>query len=186
MSERGRRWLWRCGLGLTLCATLAALLVGPWRTLVGTVAGSPPGDALHSCPAGTAFPIMDSPHVSQSEMEQVRYNSQPPTSGPHFAFSLAPGRYTVAVPEGLAVHAMEHGHVIILYAETTPETTIADLERVAKRHADKVVLAPSEKLSDGIAMTAWGCLETLSGYDESAVERFVVTLGGRYDHGWRR
>lgn len=184
-SPRVRRWAWRAATGTVLLAMAVALLAGPYRFLLGNVAGStaqPARDA--SCLPGEPVEILDSPHISQAEGDTVEYNSVPPTSGPHFPFTIATGVYDQPVPEGLFVHAMEHGHVVIHYAPDVPAPEVDALTRLAKRHGNDVILAPYPPLGNGIALTAWGQIDHLDGYDEQRVTAFVERLAGRYDHGW--
>jgi hypothetical protein len=186
VSLRAERWAWRiCAAGLA-AATVAALLAGPWNFLAGSVTGSAAGTREAQCLPGREIPIMDSPHVSPAEIESARYNSSPPTSGPHFAFTPATGIYTAPVSEGLTVHAMEHGHVIVQYAPGTPQDTVGHLRRLAKRYGKDVILAPYPRLDSGIALTAWGRIELFDSYDETGATAFIERLRDRYVHGWTR
>jgi len=45
----------------------------------------------------------------------VEYNSNPPTSGPHYETPADPGKYDLPVEDGYLVHSLEHGYVIISY-----------------------------------------------------------------------
>ena len=45
----------------------------------------------------------------------VEYNSNPPTSGPHYAQWEKPGIYSKVLQDGNLVHSLEHGYVIISY-----------------------------------------------------------------------
>jgi hypothetical protein len=184
-ATRRQRWAWRAGAAAVAALTAAAaLLTGPYQALFGTVAGSDAEAAREApCLPGDPVPIMDSPHISESEVGSVSYNSMPPTSGPHFAFTVAPGVYDTPVPDGLAVHALEHGHVVIRYADSLPDREVAALARVARRYGADVVLAPYPEVA-GIALTAWGRFDLLDRYDEDRVIGFVEALRGRYDHGW--
>jgi hypothetical protein len=128
--------------------------------------------------------IMDSPHIAQTGADAVAYNSLPPTSGPHFAFTVATGVYTRPVPDGLTVHAMEHGHVIISYAPDTGDREVAALTRLARRYGGDVILTPYPRLERGIALTAWGRIEHLDSYNPDLVITFVEALRDRYNHGW--
>jgi hypothetical protein len=180
-----RRWIWRAATGTTLLALGAALLAGPYQVLLGNVAGSTAQPAREApCLPGEAVEILDSPHISQAEADTVEYNSLPATSGPHFAFTVATGVYERPVAEGLFVHAMEHGHVVIHYAPDMPAQDVEALARLAKRHGDDVILTPYPPLADGIALTAWGRIDHLDGYDERRITEFVERLAGRYEHGW--
>lgn len=182
---RRQRWAWRGGAAGVVVVAVAALLAGPYQSLFGTVAGSnSQGTRDAPCLPGRSVPIMDSPHISESEAGSVEYNSLPPTSGPHFAFTATPGVYDTPVPDGLAVHALEHGHVVIRYADSLPDREVDALARIARRNGADVLLAPYPPLVDGIALTAWGRIDLLERYDEARVVEFVEALRGRYDHGW--
>lgn len=181
-----RRWLWRLAF-MAGVAVLAALLVtGPYRLVFGAVAGSTAARRPAPCLPGRAVDVLDSPHVSPAQAASVRYDSLPPTSGPHYAFTVATGVYTSPVPDGLTVHALEHGHVAIQYALATPRDEVAALTRIARRYGADVVLAPYPELRHGIALTAWGRIELLDHYDQAHVSAFVERLRGRYVHGWTR
>lgn len=181
---RRQRLSWQAATVAILVAVLLALR-GPYTAMFGNLAGSPAQPARPApCLPGEAVDIVESPHIVAAEAAPVRYNSTPPTSGPHFAFTVAPGVYDAPVPEGLTVHAMEHGHVVIQYAPAIPHDEVAALIVIAKRFNADVVLAPYPRLERGIALTAWGRIDLLDSYDEKRITDFVRQLRGRYDHGW--
>lgn len=185
MTGRAGRWAWRVSYAAVVALVLLALQAGPYRFLLGNATGSTAEPAREApCLPGTAVAIMDSPHIPPSQAERVRYSTTPPTSGPHFAFTVATGVYDRPVAEGLTVHAMEHGHVVIQYAPDTAAADVAGLERLARRYGSDVILAPYPRLDHGIALTAWGRIELLDRFDEQRVSRFVTALRGRYAHGW--
>jgi hypothetical protein len=181
------RWLWRICVVAGVLAVLAAVGVNRWPALAGGVAGSGAVTGRDApCLPGRAVPVLPSPHVSREDAGHARYNSVPPTSGPHFPFAPAPGVYTDPLPDGLAVHALEHGHVNLNYAPGTPDATVRQLTRLARRYPTDVLLAPYPKLDKGIALTAWGRIDGMDGFDEERAVRFIEQLRGRYDHGWVR
>jgi hypothetical protein len=180
-----RRWLWRLGT-LAFAAFLGLSLVRPaWQTM-GAVIGSVGGERHSPCLPGTEVSIMDSPHISQAAEAAVTYNSTPPTSGPHSAFSITAGIYDSPVRDALTVHAMEHGHVIIHYASGTSPEDLTGLRRIAKHYSMDVLLTPNPRLREPIALTAWGRIDFLPALDRQRIERFIEALRGRYDHGWTR
>lgn len=183
MSER-QRWAWRAGATALVAVAVITLLLGPYRQLLGAATGSPPVDRPEPCLPGTAVPIMDSPHIAQADAAAVHYNSDPPTSGPHAAFTAPPGIYTAPVADLLAVHALEHGHVVIQYGSAVPAEVVAELTHLAKVFANDTVLAPRPSLRREVALTAWGRIDRFSGHDERRTLEFVERLRGRYDHGW--
>jgi len=184
---RTKRWVWRiCIAAVVVVVVGATLLAGPWSFLLGSVTGSTATTRYAPCLPGREVPVMNSPHISPAGSASVQYNSMPPTSGPHFAFTIATGIYSDPVPDGLTVHAMEHGHVVVQYAPDTPQDSVERLESLAKRYGKDVILAPYPTLDHGIALTAWGRLDLLEHYDEGRVTIFVENLRNRYDHAWTR
>ncbi|MFB9368155.1 DUF3105 domain-containing protein [Kitasatospora sp. NPDC001664] len=193
MNRRLSQWLWRALVLAVLLAAAVPFAVNQWRDLVGGARGSAARPVAENreapCLPGRAVPLLTSPHIPESEADLAQYNSLPPTSGPHFAFSVAPGVYDSPLREGLTVHALEHGHVVIQYAADTPEATVRTLSSIARRHPADVVLAPYPKLGHGVALTAWGRIDLLDAFDDSSedrVTRFVLALRGRYSHEWTR
>jgi len=186
MNATGQRWLWRLAWLAGVAVMLLLAATGPYRVVFGTVAGSPSSWRDSPCLPGRAIEVLDSPHISPAQAPYVHYNSMPPTSGPHYAFTIATGVYTSPVPDGLTVHALEHGHVVIQYAPGATRDVVDVLSRIARRYGADVVLAPYPGLTTGIALTAWGRLELLDRPDETRMSSFVEALRGRYDHGWTR
>jgi hypothetical protein len=130
--------------------------------------------------------ILDSPHIPPAQAPSVHYDSLPPTSGPHFAATVATGIYTSPIPDGFTVHALEHGHIVIQYPPGLPTAQTDSLTRIAKQYGADVVLAPYPPLRTEIALTAWGRIELLAHYDQTRITTFIEQLRGRYDHGWTR
>lgn len=182
---QARRWAWRAGTVVALVILVSALLAGPYRFLFGNIAGSAAEPArLAPCLPGEPVAILDSPHISEAAAEFVDYNSQPPTSGPHYPFVAATGVYDQPIDDGLTVHALEHGHVAVQYATDLPDDQVRDLVRLVKSYGSGVILAPYPALEDGIALTAWGRIELIDAFHEERIGEFVDALQGRYDHGW--
>jgi hypothetical protein len=186
MSVPGwRRWLWRAGTAIVLIGSMVTLVAGRYELLFGSAAGSTHGNPPPaSCLPGEPVDIMDSPHISPAEADAVVYHSMPPTSGPHFTYTIATGVYETSVPDGLAVRDLEQGHIVIRYDPATAGTDVADLRRLAKRYGADVVLSPYPSLGTRIALTAWGRIDRLDRYDEKRIGAFVERLRGRYQHGW--
>jgi len=182
-----QRSLWGL-LVLALAVPVGAATAQQWLpALRAQVAGSraaaaPPASTVGL--PGVEVPTLPSPHLARLGAPHAEYSTVPPTSGPHLAWTIAPGVYQEAVPDELAVHALEHGHVVIRYAPSTPSGDVTRLAELARRYPRVVVLAPYPKLDSGVALTAWGRLDHLSTVDTERAERFVTLLRGRYDHGW--
>ena len=186
MISARQRWVWRAGAVLAAAVAVFALLSGPYKLLLGSVRGSTADDRPAPCLPGQAVHILDSPHISAAAAARVHYNSEPPTSGPHFAFAAPPGIYDHPVPDGLTVHALEHGHIDIQYGTGASRNDVDALKRFAKHYAKDVLLVPRPSLGTTIALTAWGRIDRLDHLDHDRIVRFIVKLRGRYDHKWTR
>jgi hypothetical protein len=57
-------------------------------------------------------PVLPGTHVPVGST--IQWNSNPPSSGPHFPIWAAYQSYTAPVPRGYYVHDLEHGAVVLL------------------------------------------------------------------------
>lgn len=62
---------------------------------------------------GESVPDAGRDHVT--DIFGVKYTSNPPTSGSHFAVWAKPGVYNRFISDGYFIHSMEHGYVVIWY-----------------------------------------------------------------------
>jgi hypothetical protein len=185
-----RRILIRAAWWLATAGVVAAIggiaVAQQLPQLKGSLLGSWAQAQPAPCLPGMAIPIMASPHLSVAALQHVRYNSSPPTSGPHFAIPPAPGIYDSPLPPSEFVHAEEHGHIVIVYPLHAARTEVDALKKIAKADPEDVVLTPYPQIHHGIALAAWGRLERLPQVDRAVMTRFITALAGRYDHKWMR
>lgn len=80
------------------------ILGGIW--FVRKVTVPPPGNRVNDMGRG---------HVTFREVEDTRYNSNPPTSGKHVQTWVKPGIYDKPQHDGELIHSLEHGYIIISY-----------------------------------------------------------------------
>jgi hypothetical protein len=117
----------------------------------------------------------------------ANWNTDPPTSGPHFGFDLSGNTGTVVwgvydEPLQLAriVHNLEHGGIYILYGNGVPDSVVEQLRTFYDDHRNGTLLAPYPKLGDKVALGAWvsaddsekGYLAKCSAFDEGAYSAF--------------
>lgn len=128
---------------------------------------------------GKEVPLLGRNHVAVGK--KVKYNSNPPTSGDHYATWAKSGVYDRAVEDEYLVHSLEHGYIIISHnCEMTSskfKVQIAKLgtesagmvkscmdfvnklkERVEK-DSWKFILVPRPTLDTNFALTAWGRID---------------------------
>lgn len=177
---------WLCVLGAVL-AIAEHVVDQQLPRLKGSVLGSPGSSSPAAlCLPGQAVQVMASPHLSVAALKNVHYDSDPPTSGPHFALPPPPGIYDSPLPPGGFVHAEEHGHVIIVYPPHAPPAEVTALKKIAKAYPADVLLTPYLGIDQGVALAAWGRLERLDHVDRPTIVRFITALAGRYAHKWTR
>lgn len=117
----------------------------------------------------------------------AKWNTDPPTNGPHHGFNpdgtlgtVIWGAYTEPVQLARVVHNLEHSGVYIFYGEDVPESVVEELRAFYDGHQNGTVLAPYPKLGDEIALGAWvaegeeqtGYLAKCKAFDEDAFSSF--------------
>ena len=116
-----------------------------------------------------------------------KWNTDPPTSGPHYGQTIIYGAYTEPLQLGRLVHNLEHGAAFILYGDDVPGTTVEQLRSFYDDHTTGMVLAPYPRLGEKIALGAWyargldeaksvrgsGVLATCPSFDENAFDAFL-------------
>uniref|UniRef100_A0A832E0N6 DUF3105 domain-containing protein n=1 Tax=candidate division WWE3 bacterium TaxID=2053526 RepID=A0A832E0N6_UNCKA len=113
------------------------------------------------------------------------YNSNPPTSGPHYAEWTRAGIYDQPIEDGYLIHSLEHGYVIMSYR---CEQLTGGGEQVCKEFQDKLgalaedlgikklIVVPRPTLDVPLALTAWTRLLKLEAVDEPQIRSFVHTF----------
>lgn len=157
------RLIWG-GLGLAVLAVIGALV---WQ-------GVRPA-------AGEAVSIMtSSPHVP-TDSDPGQYNSDPPTSGLHYANELEAGFYDENIytyPAGYLVHNLEHGYVIFSYnCDLLEEAACSDLKSQIRTVMNelggtKMIAYPWPSLDVPLAMTSWGRLQRFETFDAEQAKAF--------------
>jgi hypothetical protein len=145
------------------------------------------GDAdASTCNVVLASPPVDpSPHVPEGT--PVTYNSNPPSSGPHYPIWADFREYMTPVDDGYLVHSLEHGAVLLLYKCTTPcDELVASLRALRDAVPDdplcdpsqgervRVILAPRPANDVTVAAAAWGQTYRADCFDGPSLAQFVA------------
>ena len=119
--------------------------------------------------------------------ETFDWNTEPPTSGPHFGFDDAGnlgtviwGAYEEPLQLARVVHNLEHGGIYIFYGAEVSDAVVAELRGFYDSHKTGTLLAPYPNLADEIALGAWvsedgeekGYLATCAAFDDAAFSAF--------------
>ena len=127
---------------------------------------------------GEKMPDEGAGHVGRNEKHPA-YNSNPPTSGPHWTGVAGPGIKTESVPDELILHSMEHGAAVVWYKEGLEQN---DTEKIRKAFASsdgKKIMLARKDLDVPVALTSWGYLLKLETIDEAKIKEFIETNSDR-------
>jgi len=110
-----------------------------------------------------------------------KWNTDPPTNGPHYGEAAIFGAYDEPLEQARVVHNLEHGGVFIQYGEDVPESTAAELRAFYEDHKTGTIMAPLPRLGDEIALGAWvaegeeakGYVAKCKAFDEGAFSAFL-------------
>ena len=164
---------------------------------------SPSAGAIGDACDVQTFEALAQDHVPPSKLpEGFKYNSYPPSSGPHYPDPLIFGEYSTALEQNRLLHNLEHGGVGVQYGSNVSAETIAELTAWYRNDPRGLVLAPlpqdprAAKYADSIVLTAWvadrddptdpaeeptkqtGVLATCSGFNEGAFDSFIDDYRG--------
>jgi hypothetical protein len=169
MHERQRRQKLRTnliwgGIGVVILAIVGLII---WQVVRPT--------------AGESVQIMVSdPHIPV-DSDPGQYNSDPPTSGRHYAEEAQKGFYESNIytyPAAYLVHNLEHGYVIIWYnCDLLDESGCANLKEQIKTTMDdlggtKLIAYPWNTIDVPLVMTSWGRLQRFEIFDAEQAKAF--------------
>ena len=175
MRERNRRrqlsmnFVWG-GLGI------AAVAVIGWLVLQSTRPSAPAASA-----AGEAVTVMASSAHVPVDSDPGQYNSNPPTSGPHYPDELDAGFYDTnnyQYPAGYLVHNLEHGYVIFWYnCDLLDEAGCAALKKDIRATMDelggtKMIAYPWPSIDIPLVLTSWGRMQRFETFNAEQAKAY--------------
>ncbi len=177
--KRGQQW-WLIG-GL---ATLSALCLCVGLVSVGFIGYRVWKDNQPFPQTGQDVPLQYAGHVRPGDAHEP-YNSDPPTSGAHYAQPAPAGFYRDAPADEVLVHNLEDGYVIIWYNCQDLTTKAcgqlqADIEIVMDKagnspitYTPKLTAVPRPAMDTQLALTTWGWLDKFDTFDEERILNFI-------------
>ena len=132
---------------------------------------SPPGPGEETDQqAATILNSVNDPHEP--------YATDPPTSGPHVTQLAAHGYRPDTLMDEIQVANLSRGFVIIHFKDAGLEAEMRQLAAEFEGH--DVIVQPDASLpaETAVALTAWGRIERLDGYDKGRVYNFVRNYAG--------
>jgi hypothetical protein len=132
------------------------------------------------------FPGQGAEHVATLP-SGFKYNSDPPTTGPHNPDPATFDVYDEPVDQMQLVHNLEHGGVVIQYGDEVPREQVDAIVDWYRERPNGIIIAPRAKLGDQIALGAWnaepreendddlgmGILAKCRAFDEDAFDTFM-------------
>jgi len=166
-----RRLFWRGILFVVLVLIVYSIYAGIKSRI-------PQGEDL-----SVAVPVMGADHISVGSYEGT-YNSNPPTSGPHYEQTARSGFREDTITDGHLIHNLEHGDIWVSYHPRIKE----DAKMALKKFAGlKVVITPREENDTDIALAAWGRLDSFNLENGVVPEQRIRDFINRYiNHGPER
>lgn len=168
-----------------LVPTLLLMGIGVWffTKTPGQMSESKSGEVLPAAVSkpveGTVdFEIVGRNHITQGTAGSG-YNSDPPSSGPHWPSPAKNGVHNEQVADQQAIHNLEHGHVWIAYRPDIDEGAKSGLKKIVEDDDWKVVMAPRAKNDTKIALVAWGRVLKIDEPDYQKVKDFIRTYRNR-------
>lgn len=185
---------------ITIATAATLLVLGAVVAFIALRDGSGDGSAAAALEnAGCTlqrFPAQPATHVDQLE-ENFKYNSEPPSTGPHSGQAPIFDIYTDPVDPLFYIHGLEHGGVLVAYGEDVPQ---AEIDKIAAWYQDDpngLIVSPRpEPPLRTIALAAWnaegpedegeGIVAKCPRFNEAAFDAFLDDFGFKgpeSDHG---
>lgn len=151
-------------------ATLLVAAAGAFF-LIGAAGGTSPADARKAlvaadCELQEVKALAGSHSITDPEGTSKTWNTDPPTTGPHYGFNadgslgtVIWGAYTEPIQFARLIHNLEHGGAYILYGDDVAEAVVAQLRGFYDEHERGTLLAPYPKLGNEIALGAWAVVD---------------------------
>jgi uncharacterized protein DUF3105 len=119
-----------------------------------------------------SYPDQGRTHIADGA-SHIPYDSNPPSSGPHYGSPAPWAIYDQIVPDEVAVHNLEHGGIWITYRDQSDTNTINQLKDIAGRFDDHIIMSPRPADDSPIALAAWGYVLKLDSVDAAQIYNFI-------------
>ncbi len=126
-------------------------------------------------------PSLGNRHIRVGASHTITYNTDPPTSGPHYPTIVRWGVHQRPIDKGFQVHNLEDGGVLVQYNCSDCPELVKKLKSIVRGYPKFVILAPYPAMKHRIALTAWGKIDTFETFDEKRITGFIKAFRG-IDH----
>lgn len=145
-------------VALVVIGVVVALIVSEQQTTEAPV-GVAAAEA--DCQPVEEFEAMDGQHIREGTPHE-EYNSDPPTSGPHYEIPADPAFYSSPVEPERVVHNLEHGQIVLWFPPDLADEDKDLIDEIVTDEPAATVGNPYEGLEEGIkiVMSAWNAAES--------------------------
>lgn len=166
-----------------LIPTLILVALGVWFLTKSSTVGqeedsSKPVMVSNPVEGTVDYEIVGRNHIPQGTPGSG-YNSNPPSSGPHWPSPAKNGFYETALADEQFIHDLEHGYVWIAYRPDVGDEVKNKLREIVQKDDWKIVAAPREANDAKIALVAWGRVLKMDEPDYGKIEDFIRTYRNR-------
>lgn len=156
------------------------LLIGAVGLLVGLFllqGGKDPNASPETSLLGTKHEDQGQNHIASGE-EHASYNSNPPSSGPHYVPATEWGVKDGEIPDETMVHNLEHGGITVAYKPDLAQEDIDKLKKLfeklpkSKFNNVKAVVVPRPANDKPVMLAAWTYTHSLDSVDEEKIIQF--------------
>ena len=172
--------------GRVVLIALAALVVTAGALALAVLVLSSRDDAAVHAPAGPgqSYPDRGARHITPAQRGSVRYDSEPPVSGPHVPVPVT--RDGAALSDDQILQALEAGNVVLVYGtRTTPRALrllaadVAGPFDPALVRAGQAVVLARRPGTRGVIALAWTRLLRVPGTGDPRLRAFAEAWLGR-------
>jgi hypothetical protein len=122
--------------------------------------------------AGVEYPDGGQQHIPVDSTHEP-YNSNPPTSGPHYEQPAAWGVYDRELQDEQLVHNLEHGGIWISYKPDIDADTKAKIEDLGRQYPGAVIVTPRAANPHPIEVASWRRIMDMDVFDRDAIIDFI-------------
>ena len=116
-------------------------------------------------------------HVEEGQ--DIQYESNPPTFGPHFGTTSPAGFFDEPVVEEILVHNLEHGQIVIHYNPDASQETKDKIDELVDQEPQATLAVPNASIEKSVVFTAWGALQACDEPAQEAADAFRERFQGR-------
>jgi hypothetical protein len=194
-EEKRRSELRRAALRRNLVTIIVAVVVAGvvvFAIVTERNGGTSPKDGTAELKGGVSVAeakcseILDFPSAGRDHMDvgaepTPAYNSNPPTSGDHYAVPADTGFYADALPPQQVLHNEEHGQIIIWYRPDASQELIDQIQALVNQQPDATVATPFDGVEAPyqFVLSAWQHMQSCEKVSQQVVDDFRTKFQGK-------